>query len=177
MSADSLSDEARAQVWLIGAVHDTLAAEGMRGWLFGGWGLDARVGRISREHGDVEFWVERVHATRSRDVLIAAGANTLATQPPEESYEFTWNGVQFSTAYFDQGPDGWYTVQGRWADWTFPPDSFEDDLQELQGTPVRVMSVAGMLAMKEQYPHLRKGRPLRPKDVEDLTILRRLSTR
>jgi hypothetical protein len=24
-------------------------------WLFGGWGLEARLGRITREHGDIDF--------------------------------------------------------------------------------------------------------------------------
>jgi Aminoglycoside-2''-adenylyltransferase len=47
-------------------------------WLFGGWGLDARIGRITREHGDVEFWVERIHAERSKAVLVglASGERT-----------------------------------------------------------------------------------------------------
>ena len=51
-------------------------------WLFGGWGLDARIGRITREHGDVEFWVERIHAERSKAVLVEAGA-IASTHPPE----------------------------------------------------------------------------------------------
>jgi len=75
-------------------------------WLFGGWGLDARIGRITRVHGDVEFWIERVHAERSKVALVQAGAEALATQPPEESCEFTWDGVPFSTAYFDRQSDG-----------------------------------------------------------------------
>jgi hypothetical protein len=37
------------------------------------------------------------------------------------------------------------------------------------------MSVAGMLAMKEQYPNLRNGRPWRPKDIGDMETLRRLA--
>jgi hypothetical protein len=37
------------------------------------------------------------------------------------------------------------------------------------------MSVAGMLAMKEQYPHLRSGRPWRQKDIDDIEILRGLA--
>ncbi|HEX8510919.1 MAG TPA: hypothetical protein VF635_15650 [Propionibacteriaceae bacterium] len=36
------------------------------------------------------------------------------------------------------------------------------------------MSVAGMLAMKEQYPGLRNGRPWRPKDIADIKTLRAL---
>ncbi|MGK5681496.1 hypothetical protein [Actinoplanes sp. URMC 104] len=41
--------------------------------MFGGWGLDARLGRITRKHGDVEFWVERIHAERSKTLLVGAG--------------------------------------------------------------------------------------------------------
>lgn len=51
-------------------------------------GLDARIGRITREHGDREFWVERVHAERSKALLLEAGATALSTQPPEESCEY-----------------------------------------------------------------------------------------
>jgi hypothetical protein len=45
----------------------------------------------------------------------------------------------------------------------------------LDGTPVLAMSVSGMLAMKEQFPHLRNGRPWRPKDIGDIAILRALA--
>jgi hypothetical protein len=37
------------------------------------------------------------------------------------------------------------------------------------------MSVDGMLAMKEQYPHLRIGGPWRQKDIDDIKVLRRLA--
>ena len=38
------------------------------------------------------------------------------------------------------------------------------------------MSVSGMLAMKEQFPHLRNGRPWRQKDIDDIEILRALAS-
>jgi hypothetical protein len=129
-------------------------------WLFGGWGLDARIGRITREHGDVEFWLERIHAERSKAVLVGAGATALATQPPEESCEFTWDAIPFSTAYFYRQPDGSFSQpEGRFSDWLFPPRSFGDELGTLDGTRIPAMSASGMLAMKEQYPHLRNGGP------------------
>src|SRR5215469_11440202 len=145
-------------------------------WLFGGWGLDARIGQITREHGDVEFWVERIYAERSKAVLVAAGATALATQPPEEACEFTWDGVPFSTAYFDRHPDGSFSQPlGRFSDWLFPPGSFGDEPAMLDGTPVLAMSASGMLAMKEQFPHLRNGRPWRQKDIGDIEVLRELA--
>jgi hypothetical protein len=45
----------------------------------------------------------------------------------------------------------------------------------LDGTPVLAMSVSGMLAMKEQFPHLRNGRRWRQKDIGDIEILRGLA--
>ncbi len=84
--------------------------------------------------------------------------------------------VDFSTAYFDRQPDGSFSQpRGRWSDWLFPPGSFGDEPGTLDGTPVPAMSVSGMLAMKEQFPRLRNGRPWRQKDIDDLKILRGLA--
>jgi hypothetical protein len=164
------------QLRVIRKVAAVTGAADIPAWLFGGWGLDARIGRITREHGDVEFWVERTDAGRSKAVLVGAGATALATQPPEEACEFTWDGAQFSTAYFDRRPDGSFSQpEGRWSDWLFPPGSFSDEPGTLDGMPVLAMSVAGMLAMKEQYPRLRNGRPWRQKDIDDIKVLRRLA--
>ena len=171
-----MNERTTAQLRIIKAVVNALDTAAIPAWLFGGWGLDARIGRITREHGDVEFWVERTDAERSKTVLTGAGAMALATQPPEEACEFTWDSADFSTAYFDRQPDG-SSIQllGRWSDWLFPPGSFGDEPGMLDGMPVLAMSVAGMLAMKEQYPRLRNGRPWRQKDIDDMAVLRRLA--
>ena len=99
------------------------------------------------------------------------------TRTPKGSCgEFTWDGVPFSTAYFDRRPDGSFSQpRGRFSDWLFPPGSFGDEPGTLDGTPVLAMSVSGMLAMKEQFPHLRNGRPWRQKDIDDIEILRGLA--
>jgi lincosamide nucleotidyltransferase A/C/D/E len=163
-----------AQLQVIQSVADELRTAGVGAWLFGGWGLDARLGRITREHSDVEFWVDRCDADRSKAVLVIAGATVLEAQPPEESSEFEWDGISFSTAYFDRQADGRFTTKGRWSDWVFPAGSFDDDQGLLDGVPVATMSAGGMLAMKEQYPGLRNGGPWRPKDILDMDALRSL---
>jgi hypothetical protein len=55
-----MSERADAQLRVIKAVVNALGAAGISAWLFGGWGLDARIGRITREHGDIEFWLQRI---------------------------------------------------------------------------------------------------------------------
>jgi hypothetical protein len=173
-----MDERTEGQLRAIRSVIAVTRAADISVWLFGGWGLDARIGEITREHGDVEFWVERIHAERSKAVLVEAGAKALATQPLEEACEFIWDGVPFSTAYFDRQPDGSFSQPaGRWSDWLFPPGSFGDEPGVLDGTPVLAMSVSGMLAMKEQFPQLRNGRPWRQKDLDDIEILRQLAAK
>src|SRR5215472_5604421 len=129
-----MNERTTFQLRVIEAVVNALEAVDVPAWLFGGWGLDARIGRITRAHGDIEFWLERIHAERSKAVLSGAGATALTTQPPEESCEFTWDGVDFSTAYFDRQPDGSFIqLQGRWSDWLFPPGSFGREPVVLEG--------------------------------------------
>ena len=86
------------------------------------------------------------------------------------------DGADFSTAYFDRRPDGSFSQpDGRFSDWLFPSGSFSDEPARLDGMPVLAMSVAGMLAMKEQYPRLRNGGPWRQKDIDDIKVLRALA--
>jgi hypothetical protein len=171
-----MDEKTKGQLRIIREVVAVLRTGDVSAWLFGGWGLDARIGRITREHGDVEFWVERIHAERSKALLVGAGATALSTQPPVEACEFTWDDVSFSTAYFDRWPDGSFSQPlGRFADWLFPPGSFGEEPVTLDGTLVLAMSVSGMLAMKEQFPRLRNGRPWRQKDITDMEILRGLA--
>src|SRR5690349_13019823 len=129
-----MDEKTEGQLRVIRRVVAVLRAEGISAWVFGGWGLDARIGRITREHGDVEFWVERIHAARSKALIEGIGGTALSTQPPEESCEFILDGVAFSTAYFDRRPDGSFAQPlGRFSDWLFPPGSFDDEPVPLDG--------------------------------------------
>jgi HD-like signal output (HDOD) protein len=88
-----MDEKTEGQLRVIRKVTAVMQAAGISAWLFGGWGLDARIGRLTREHGDVEFWVERINAERSKAALVGAGVTALATQPPEEACEFTSDDV------------------------------------------------------------------------------------
>jgi len=171
-----MDERALAQLRVIHLVVNALRVADISAWLFGGWGLDARLGRITRDHGDIEFWVARTDGERSRSILVEAGASALMTQPPEEACEFSWDGIDFSTAYFDRQADGTFTTMGRQSDWVFPEASFSDEPGVLDGIEVPAMSVAGMLAMKEQFPSLLNGKPWRAKDEIDVEVLRVLAS-
>lgn len=160
---------------LIRTLQRALDAAGVSWWLFGGWALDALLGEITRPHGDVEVWVAKSDSERSEQALRKAGLRLLATQPAEESKEYECAGLTCSTAFFVAQADGSFAPEGRWSDWRFPPGSFADASGRLGDLVVPTMSAAGMLAMKEQYASLRNGKPLRPKDLLDIPLLRKLA--
>lgn len=162
------------QLELILDMTTVLGARELGWWLFGGWGLDAQLGRISRAHGDIECWVERSDADAVRDAFLSIGAEILETEPIEESRCFSRDGVLFSSAFFDRNEDGTFGVLGRWSDWVFPRGSFGASTGDLHGLEVPTMSLEGMLAMKEQYSSLQNGAPPRDKDVRDIAALRAL---
>ena len=168
---------AEDQIAIIAEIDDALRAAGISWWLFGGWGMDAHVGRITRAHHDIEFWVGMDDAEPVRAALHGRGFAAVGVQPPEESQEYERDGVRFSAAYFVRADDGSAHPEGRWSDWRFPPGSFGDATGAIGGRKAPVMSVAGMLAMKSQYSTLCNGRPVRDKDVSDMRVLRDLAAR
>ena len=119
-----VDETAQAQLRVIHRVVDVLSAANVPAWLFGGWGLDARIGRITRGHGDIEFWVRRSDDARSKAILVDAGSAVLPTQPTEEACEFVWDSVSFSTAYFDRRADGTFACRDDGPTGCFPPTHF-----------------------------------------------------
>lgn len=39
---------------LLSDMKSVLEADALDWWLFGGWGLDAQLGRVTRDHSDIE---------------------------------------------------------------------------------------------------------------------------
>src|SRR5215469_8842956 len=102
----AMDGSAEGQLRVIRKVIAVTQAADIPVWLFGGWGLDARIGRITREHGDVEFWVERIHAERSEAVLVDAGATALTPRPREKAWVSRGDDFPLATPSLDGREEG-----------------------------------------------------------------------
>jgi lincosamide nucleotidyltransferase A/C/D/E len=65
------------------AIVDLLEADGIGVWLDGGWGVDALLGRQTREHDDLGLVVELFHTDRIIDLLRCLGYSQVAGAPPK----------------------------------------------------------------------------------------------
>jgi hypothetical protein len=142
-------------------------AAGIEHWLFGGWAVDHHAGRVTSPHDDVDF----VIWTRDHDTVIEMlGAAGFA--PLRPSLAFIRNGVEFEITLIDRAQDGAIVTPG-FEDWPWDAGTFGDDFRALNGYPVRVVSIAGLLAVKTEW-ELHFGESPRPQDLADAQILQAL---
>jgi lincosamide nucleotidyltransferase A/C/D/E len=156
-------------------VLDVLARGGVEGWLAGGWGIDALVGRETRRHYDADFVIDnaRTEYPRVAEVLSLAGFRLRAEYHyPEEpmAVRYEWihaDGhpvIDILPVDFQQEPFG------RPSDDLL--DSRLDDLfttGRIGECPVPCLSARLQIALHSGYPP-------RFKDSKDLELLRALST-
>ncbi len=177
LSPNSVNEDTRVQIALLGVLREALAAAGIQWWLFGGWAIDARAGRVTRDHADIEAFVWLRDADGVRRALTEAGFVAPPALHPDEGQPCLREGQEFGVWFLARTPEGAIVTPGRWADRPWLAGSFEADPALLEGMTLPAMSAAGLLDMKlrfERHPH---GAPPRAKDEVDIALLRQLVAR
>ena len=125
---------ARGQLAAIGELHDELAQQGIPHWLFGGWAVDFHVGRVTRQHDDLDVAVRAADSSRVHEVLARTGWELIDEAAGYRTYQR--NDVKVDVAWVDDDESGW------------PPDAFGKDTLELHGCRMNVISRPALLADK-----------------------------
>ena len=149
------------------ALSDRLA--GVRWWLMGGWGVDALLGRQTREHHDVDLLV-LVDDLATLNARLRADGFARAYDWPESRTHDGW-----ATAFVEQHPDGReLDVHAVHEDgslatddpWVLPPDALSGT-GIVAGRSMACLSAAGQRAAHQGYA-------LPAHHVADLAALRYL---
>jgi hypothetical protein len=172
MGAMTTDGKAARQLQTIGWLQTLFAEQRIDYWLFGGWAVDFHVGRVTRDHADVDVAVWQADLDRIRVLLEAQGWEH-APEPEEDGYTGYERGdVRLELAFLACDEAGIvYTplVEGR-GDW--PVGSFGDTQAEVDGVPAHVVDLASLIEDKSGPRHdpavLAKDRA----DVGILTSLR-----
>lgn len=109
-------------------VLDALEDAGVRVWIDGGWGVDALLGRQTRDHVDVDLALDRERLPRAREALEGLGFHHAADARPGLPARFVMvdsrgRQVDLHPLRFDDAGDGWQqlTVAGdRWGRYPAP---------------------------------------------------------
>lgn len=147
------------------AVIGLLESDGIDVWLDGGWGVDALLGRQTREHDDLDLVVELDHASRISDLLDGLGYLQVAGAPPKSFVMIDARGRQFDVhpVTFDAEGGGVYQMDDG-NEWVYPSEGFEGR-GSVDERPVRCLSPEVQILVHAGYE-------LTQKDYRELYLLR-----
>jgi lincosamide nucleotidyltransferase A/C/D/E len=134
-------------------------------WLDGGWGVDALLGRETREHDDLDLVAELRHSDRIVELLHELGYELVAGAPPKSFVLVDPVGRQVDVhpVTFDADGGGVYqTDEG--AEWVYPAEGLSG-AGTVEGRPMRCLSPAVQALVHAGYE-------LTEKDYRELYFLR-----
>lgn len=146
------------------AVHeilDVLAGAGVPTWIGGGWGIDALVGRQTREHADLDVAVASARAAIT--ALGAAAFDVITDLWPGRVAMLRADGAEVDVHPIVFQPDGSaIQTSHEGAEFVYPADGFTTGI--IDGRPVPCITAA----LQVQF---HSGYSLGAKDLADLAAL------
>jgi hypothetical protein len=161
---------ADVQIGVIAEVVAGLEKRHLSCWLAGGWAVDFLIGRVTREHRDVDIVIWAADASAATEALCAAGFKLQHARAPELIH-FERDGVPVTLSFIEREADGTLVTPGKWRDWPWPPDSLSAPLGRIDTVAIPIVSLASQIETKSNYAAHIHGAPLRPQDEVDLSLL------
>jgi len=142
-----------------------LRADGVDVCLSGGWGVDALLGRQTRDHEDLDLWVPADHTAALFETLVARGVDRVAPWPGNRPWNFPMHGGRLRVDlhfYEEMSLDEWHygSLTGGW---TFPSSAFRGQ-GSIDGVDIRCEAPEWSLRFHTGYP-------IREVDRHDVPLL------
>jgi hypothetical protein len=156
------------QLAALARLHELFERHGIEYWLFGGWAVDFHAGSLTRAHDDIDIAVWAEDYDRMTSLLAADGWRHA---PGEDDDGYTGYGhgdVRLELAFLARGEDGEVYTPLREGRGSWPDGAFEDDVAELRGVRVRLISLGALKADKSE---VRDDSTVAAKDRADLATL------
>jgi hypothetical protein len=142
-------------------------------WLRGGWAVDFFLGRVTREHLDIDFFTWRAGADRLVAALEERGFAPLTGPPPDQQRDFVKDGEEVSVGFLRRDPDGQPLVcGGPWDGEPFPEATAHSVEGRIGNVRSAIQDPAGQIRTKQMMPVWVPGRRRRTKDAVDIALLR-----
>ena len=158
-------------------LYALLDQNGVRFWVMGGWGVDALLGRVTREHKDLDLLVHIADLPRYAGVVQQQSFERKLEWGENQSIEV--GGLPFDSAFVDAHPDGreidvhvvdidqhGVASQFHLDPWPLPPGAVSGS-GSIDGAMVRCVTPAAQIAMHTGYDLPEKHR-------EDVRLLEAL---
>ncbi len=169
-----ISNKNKKQIKIIKDLKYICDQKSLKFCILGGWGIDALLGRITREHNDIDIITDYQDFKLYRSLI-----HEFADEIIEDSEVRLWfykRGIKCDTRFYQKLKNGELIMDLDRNDplvYPTPPDSFPDRFNgKLPGIEIRAVSWSFHYTAKEGY-HCYIDVPLREKDKKDLELIRK----
>lgn len=163
----------RRQLAVIAEVVEVAGGLGAEVWLRGGWAMDFLLGRVTRDHADVDWFAWAADAGRLGPALIARGHRAVPGPPPEQQLDLVRDGVESSFAWLGRAADGTVVVAGGpYAGAPWIDGMLEGGAGRIGELSCPVIGAEAQIEIKRMMPVWVPRLPRRRKDEEDIARLR-----
>ncbi|MGH7653776.1 MAG: nucleotidyltransferase domain-containing protein [Gemmatimonadaceae bacterium] len=137
-----------AQLSALAELDELFATHDLSYWLFGGWAVDFHAGHVTREHADMDIAVWSVDRTRVT-TLLRESEWMHCPEEGEDGYTcFERDGVRLELAFLARDDHGQIHTPLRDGRGEWPAGSFGDDIAELRGVRIHVVSRESLIVDK-----------------------------
>ena len=166
---------ANSQLALIGLISQICAEESVEWWLRGGWAVDFFLGRVTRDHHDIDVFVvdegwgplrSGPRALRDSWRIEAYGQFVIDTSRKQDE--------ELQVVLLDLGPDGEVNSAGGphkgWDPW--PAGMLDGSYGQIGDLIVPIIGPESQIDIKEMFGRWRPDLPARDYDSTDIALIR-----
>ena len=171
MDAVGLSSHSREQLDAIARLEQLLRERRIGSWLFGGWAVDFWVGRVTREHGDLDLAVRLGDRHAIHDLLLSDGWDPAPVDDEAIGAGYRRHDVLVELTFVETDDDGQVLIPFTAGPAVWSTIPFGDMTRELRGVRCRTIPLEVLRADKSTG---REGADEAAKDTKDHEVLSRL---
>lgn len=141
-------------------------------WLRGGWAVDFFLGRVSREHADIDWFAMESDGPRLRDRLIERGFSDVTTAAAGQQIDVVRGRIDHGIALIKLGSQGEPLVAGGpWAGEPWPVEMLHGPIGRINNVSARVIAPSAQIEIKEMTPMWNPALRRRQKDLDDIAAI------
>jgi hypothetical protein len=168
-----LSDRASEQIQAIGSLDAALGSARIEYWLFGGWAVDFWVGRVTREHDDIDAAAWRRDYEAIKQALVDVGWRHTPVGNEVVGTRYTWGSAEVEFTFIEARDDGAVVIPTPEHEIVWTTEPFGEERGVLNGVGARTIPLellrSGKQMTREAPDEAAKDRA----DVQALAAARR----